>query len=155
MLLKMYLFPLISIIYSGKFFISLTMFFPHKHVATHRSCTSLSTSAGESSFPSSWSCFYEAMPLLLQRCASGHCHPEWWNFSLSFRQRDPEGFGATLAVFRSSFHPQLWVKSQFKQGKLSNSRSNYHKCLSSLCLSGGPSRHSRIVNISHCVSVGI
>lgn len=64
---------------------------------------SLFRSARQRSFPSSWSCFYEAMTLLLQRCASGHCHPEWWNFSLGFFQQGPEGFGATPAVIHSSF----------------------------------------------------
>lgn len=93
------------------------------------------------------------MPLLLQRCASGHCHPEWWHFSLSFLHWDPEGFGATPACFQSSFHTQLWVKSQFqlKQSKLSNFGSNYHKYLSSLCFSGGPGIHSRIVNTGHSI----
>lgn len=92
----------------------LTVFLPHKQVVTHGSCTNLSTSAGESSFPSSWSCFYEAMPLLLQRCASGHCHPEWWKFSLSFLQRDPKGFGATPAVFLELFSPSALGKFQFQ-----------------------------------------
>lgn len=75
--------------------------------------TSLSRSAPESSSPSSWSCFYEAMTLLLQRCASGHCPPEWWNFSLGVFQQDPEGFGATPAVIRSSFS-KLGLKSRIQ-----------------------------------------
>lgn len=75
--------------------------------------TSLSRSAPESSSPSSWSCFYEAVTLLLQRCASGHCHPEWWNFSLGVFLQDPEGFGATPAVIWSSFS-KLGLKSRIQ-----------------------------------------
>lgn len=87
---------------------SLFLHLPHNHVVTQRCCTSLFRSDGESSFPSSWSCFYEAMTLLLRRCASGHCHLEWWNFSLGFFQWDPEG--SSSAVIRSSFPTPTLVK---------------------------------------------
>lgn len=99
-------FAFVSIICWRKFLYFFTNVSP-----TQPCCNSppLHTALQVSSFPSSWSCFYEAMTLLLQRCAAGHCHPEWWNSSLGVFQQDPEGFGATRLLFRALFQTRVKI----------------------------------------------